>query len=409
MVGILLTLILAVALWAIMRVSGERQGAMRWILLGGFALRLVVQLFIRDFQFFSHEIGGDALEYEALGRMIATAWQHAGIHFVTQNEIPELGPTSLPPNLFALVIYLNDGVTRIGCTAVVASAAALAVLNVYKIALQFGASERDATTVAVLLYFNPTFLFYTSDMYKDGLVVCLAVGALASTIRLTFRLSVVHAVIGLICVAGLWYVRFYLVFVTVAPLVVGLVGFGSRSIARPIIAALMLVVIAITLGAFTDFLQLTSERASETFEVGTSYMVQANATSGGSSIEFDDGGSPTGLLLPKVAYTLFSPFLWSTGSLGFQVGKLDAVLWYYLIYRALRAIRVADRRLLLVLLTFIVPCTMMYAMSMANVGLIVRQRLVIVFVTAILSALYSRSGAFASAVHRTSMAATNHA
>ena len=386
MVGILLTLILAVALWAIIRVSGERQGSMRWILLAGFALRLAIQLFIRDFQFFSHEIGGDALEYEALGRMIATAWQHTGVHFVTQNEIPELGPTSLPPNLFALVIYLNDGVTRVGCTAVVAFAAALAVLNVYKIALQFGASEREATLVALLLYFNPTFLFYTSDTYKDGLVVCLTVGALASTIRLTFRLSTIHAMIGLMCVAGLWYVRFYLVFVTVAPLVVGLVGFGSRSVVRPIIAVLVLVVVAVALGAFTDLLQLTSERASETFRVGTSYMVQANATSGGSSIEFDDGGSPTAMLLPKLAYTLFSPFPWSAGSLGFQVGKLDAVLWYYLIYRGARGVRFVDRRLLLVLVTFIGPCTLMYAMSMANVGLIVRQRLVIVFVVAILAA-----------------------
>jgi len=213
-------------------------------------------------------------------------------------------------------------------------------------------------------------------------------GALGSALRLTFKFSVIHAIIGSICVLALWHVRFYLVFVTLAPLGVGLVGVGSRSLARPVIAALLLSALMIGLVAFTDVLQLTAERANETFMVGTSEAVMQSNASGGSGVEFDDGGSPFGALGLKLAYTLFSPFFWKGGSVGFHIGKLDAFIWYYLIYRSLRAVRVADRRLLLALVVFLVPCTLMYAMSMANVGLIVRQRLVIVAATAVLAAIY---------------------
>ncbi len=387
MFGIVLSIVLAVVLATILR-TFEKTNRLAIPLLAGYVLRLIIQSFIRDVPLFSHGIGGDYTAYESWAQVIAATWHHTGLHFITQSEVIEVGPTSLPPNLFALVIYLNDGLTRIGCTSTVAFAAAMSIFNIYTLSLQFGAREKDALLVAMLLYFNPTFVFYTSDMFKDGLVVCFTIGALASAIRLSFKLSALHAIIGLACIFALWYVRFYLVFVTVAPLLVGSIGMGSKSVVRPLLVALALGASTIALVAFTDILQLASQRASDTFQTATGIMVQANAASGGSSVAFDDGGSPFGALGAKLAYMLFSPFPWASGSFGFHVGKLDCVLWYYLLYRAVRGVRLANPRLVIALATFIVPCTFMYAMSMANVGLIVRQRLVVVFATAVLAALY---------------------
>lgn len=405
MFGVALAVLLGLVLVAILRRAGElgRGSLLPPVLLSGYVLRLVLQAFVRDLDFFSHASnGGDSVTYETYGQLIALTWRHSAIHFITQDDFPEMGPTALPPNVFALVIYLNDGLTRLGCTAVVALAAALTVLNVYKLGIQFGARERDALLVATLLYFDPAFLHYTSDTFKDGLVVCFTTGALASAVRLTFKVSALHAAIGAVCAVALWHVRFYLVFVTTAPLVVGLSGVGSRTLTRPILVALLLAAGGLALVGFTDFLQLASDRASETFELAVSRGVLESNASGGSGVEFDDGGSPFRALLPKLAYTLFSPFLWARGSLGFQVAKLDSLVWYFLIYRAARAARSADPRLLLALLTFVVPCTLMYAMSMANVGLIVRQRMVIVAATGVLATL---GGRVATAV-RPALAAT---
>ncbi|MBX3196822.1 MAG: hypothetical protein KF894_01595 [Labilithrix sp.] len=269
-----------------------------------------------------------------------------------------------------------------------ALAAGLTALNLYTLALQFGAARRSALLFASILYLQPAFLFYTSDMYKDGLVVSLTLGALGSALRLAYRFSLRHAVIGLLCLGALWYVRFYLIFVTVAPLLVGVVGLNAKSFVRSLLAALLLAAGAVALSGYTDILQMTSDRVSQTFEHGTSEAVIGSNSLGGSGVVFDDGGSPYGALPAKLAYTLFSPFPWAGGSLGFQLGKLDVFLWYFVVYRAVRAIRQADRRLVIMLGTFIVPCTLMYAMSMSNVGLIVRQRLVVVAATTILAAIY---------------------
>jgi hypothetical protein len=259
--------------------------------------------------------------------------------------------------------------------------------------LHFNAEPKNALLFTAILYFEPAFLFYTCDMYKDGLVLCFVLGSLGSALRLGSRWSLVDAIVGLVCVWALWYVRFYLVFATVAPLAVGLVGLGGKSLTRTIMAAITLAVAAIGLAAFTDILQTASDRATETLDIATSSNVTGANRLGGSGVEFDDGGSAYGALPAKLAYTLFSPFPWQGGSFGFQLGKVDAFLWYFIVYRAIRgarqAIRRADSRLVVMLLSFIVPCTVMYSMSMANVGLIMRQRLVIVAATAIFAAVYT--------------------
>jgi hypothetical protein len=391
-IGLLFAVLSGAVLWGVLRAAGLTRGE-RWfprVIMGGFVLRLLIQFAIRDVPFFSHGLGGDSAGYEAAAQAIAQYWTHSGVHFVTSNEMADLGPTSLPANVFALIIYLNGGdVSRLGCTAVVALAAALTVINIYTLAIQLGAKERNALLLATLFFLQPAFLFYTSDTYKDGLVLCFTIGAFGSALRLSLRLSVVHLVIGVLSVAALWFVRFYLLSVAIAPLIVGIVGLGGKGVTRSVVAALVLGTGLLALAGFTDILQLASSRAAETFDLATSQRVIGSNSEGGSGVTFDDGGSPFGALPAKLIYTIFSPFPWSAGSLGFQLGKVDAFLWYFMLYRAARAARTVDKRVLLMVATFVLPSTLMYAMSMANVGLIVRQRLIIVAAVAILASLWS--------------------
>src|SRR6185503_11111871 len=100
---------------------------------------------------------------------------------------------------------------------------------------------------------------------------------------------------------------------------------------------------------------------------------------GGSGVIFDDGGSPFGALWLKLIYTMFSPFPWGSGSMGFHIGKIDVFIIYFFVLRVWAVIRTKELRLIvLMVMTFALPCTVMYATSLANVGLIVRQRLVVI-------------------------------
>lgn len=128
----------------------------------------------------------------------------------------------------------------------------------------------------------------------------------------------------------------------------------------------------------------------ETYEISHDSNVVAYNAMGGSGVTFDDGGNPFGAIGPKLAYTIASPFPWQSGSLGLHIGKIDVFIFYYLIYRAYLAgkrMALTEREALIQFIAFLVPATVAYATTMANIGLILRQRMPIVFVTAILAAL----------------------
>jgi hypothetical protein len=391
MIGILCALFFGLILMGVIRAADRQQGlTMMGIILGGYVLRLILQNFVRDIEFFNHRAGGDCTAYEQTGIEIARLWHFLGVRFMTDDELPGLGLTSLPQNLYALIIYLNAGeATRLGCTALVAFAAGLTCFNLYHLALQFGADPVIARRTMALFYLGPTYLHYTSDMFKDGLVACFAIGALASAIRLADRFSLLHAAIGLVSLWGLWYVRHYLIFLTTAPLVVGMLGLRSKSVVRPVFGALALALAGLIFFALSDTGQEVTTNAWSTYEGGTDEAVRAWNAKGGSGVTFDDGGNRFGALGPKVLYTLFSPFPWASGSFGFHVGKIDVLIICFFMVRAWAAWAYKEVRVVfLMVMTFAVPVTVVYATSMANVGLIARQRLVVIVVLAFLGSFY---------------------
>jgi hypothetical protein len=113
---------------------------------------------------------------------------------------------------------------------------------------------------------------------------------------------------------------------------------------------------------------------------------------GGSAITFDESSdSPWSAIGPKLIYTVFSPFPWMGGSIGLQLGKIDTLVWYYILFAAACAARLMwsrDRRTLLMLTLFLGGGFLAYAMTIANVGLIFRQRMPLVMVTTVLASVY---------------------
>ena len=212
----------------------------------------------------------------------------------------------------------------------------------------------------LLLLFGPAFLMYTSEMYKDGIVTFLVVAAIGNALRLSRKLSIIHAAFGIGCLFALWQVRFYLVFVTLGPLVVGLVGLNSRAKVRTTVVAAVMLAGVIALAAYTDMLDTVTSTFEDTFQYGTNQNSLVSNASGGSGVTFDDEGDSRGAIGPKLLYMLFAPFPWQGGSMGFQIGKLDALLWYFLAYHAFLAARRLAREqpsLLLMFLVFLVPTT----------------------------------------------------
>lgn len=389
-VSVLTALFLGVLLWVVASRLSQGDGALPKLLGAGYVTRLVAFPLLEQISFFSYQGGGgDAGFYETGAWMIARLWFAKGIHYVTPDELPYLNHATLQCNAYALVIFANGGDRATwGCVALGAFVAAIAFLMLYRLARFLGADAKQALWVTGLLYFSPGFLYYTTGTHKEAFVVVCTIGAVSASIRLTQRLSWPQALMGAFWLLGLWRVRYYLVFVAMLPLVVSFI-ISRASIAVRALAlfgALAALAVVSTSTSFTDDL---SDRATRAYDVGTSAGSREWNALGGSGVQFDDNGKAWGALGPKLAYTLFSPFPWTGGSVGLQLGKIDTMLWYYLVYLAIKSGRrlwTEDRVLLLSMLAFLVPTTLLYASTMANIGLIFRQRFPVVLLTACLSA-----------------------
>jgi hypothetical protein len=357
------------------------------LLLFSYALRIAIAPLTVSLNVFSSaptDYGG----YEGRGELIAHLWHYAGIHYVDTDELPSLAGVSLPSNLFACVIYLNGERTHLGCTAIVAAVACFTCLNVYLLGQLLGAGRTAALWTAGIVSLFPSFLFYTSNTFKDGFVVFAMIGILGCAVRLARTFSVIQLVLALVFLGCLWFTRFYLVFIIPAPLILGLLGLRSQSILRIILTVLVIVASVTALYAYSETPDVVVRHATRTLDIATSESVLNANAEGASGVTFEST-SPTGTFALKLLYTLFSPFPWQSGSIALQIGKAELFIWYYFVYRALISAKVMwrDRRSdLLIFASFLAPLTVAYTLSFSNIGLVARQRISVVLVTILLAA-----------------------
>jgi hypothetical protein len=360
-----------------------------YVALLGYAVRIALSSIIREFPFFSYGATGDAPEYEYKGIVIARIWQFTGIHYATSAQYPSLlAETTFPPNLFGLVVYLNGEPTHMGCTAVVAAMACAIGINIYSLACEMGCRRNVALWIAAGVLFLPTFVYYTGDTHKDGVVAFFVFLIFGASVRLARKFSIGLVAVAVVGLIGLWLTRFYLIFVMSIPLSIGLLGTRGGVYMRAALVVLTMGIVGIGAAAYSDRFDLAVDTASTTYERGTAAnLVEANSK-GGSGVMIE--GSGPRAFAQRLVYTMFAPFPWQSGSLGLQLAKVEMVFWYFFAYRALLSARImwARRRSDLVLFAaFILPTIFVYAISFSNIGLVVRERTGMVLCTMLMAAL----------------------
>ncbi|MFC4531697.1 hypothetical protein [Sphaerisporangium dianthi] len=366
-------------------VEAEAVGRVLPVLLVAFAVRLAVQLLVMQNHVITY--GGDNMTYEARAMEVMAFWKSEGFRFVTSEDIPSLYAAAIPCNAFALVLYLCGGPAPLGCTALVAFLACALCLVIYRFAILVGADRASSLRLMTLTAFMPAFLLHTSDMFKDGFNAFLVVACLALGLSNLRRFDLRKVALLAVTMWALWYVRPYMVFMCAMPVALGFAGLKRAFSVR----ALLVVAALIAVLPFADLGEAPPvEAMQEQLDYGQSELVRRGNAIGGSGVTFDDGGNPWNQLGPKLMYTLFSPFPWTGGSLALQLGKIEVLVWYFLLFCAVRgAVRLwrEDRMTACFLLLFVIPGTVVYATTMANVGLIFRQRMPIVMITSLLAAV----------------------
>jgi hypothetical protein len=373
--------------------AGDAPNASRFVnWIGfGFVLRMAAHVLMQHVILFGNgTTSGDALAYRQGAWAVARLWDYQGFGFFNTTELGVRAGSNalLAIHLFGAVTYLNGiQLTSIGCTAIIAFLAAATCVLLVRLGTMVGGTVAESRFVALAMYFSPAFVFHTSEMFKDGIAAFLVVSAVVLAFRLAERFSVQDVLLGILCVFLIWYVRFYMVFLVSAPLILSLLGIRSGNSNRIAIACFAMVVA----GAFiiqTTAAEDALEVGVAAYERGTNEHALAYNARGGSGVTFS--GSPWVTFPLKLVYTLFSPFPWDfrSRSIGFQVGKIDALISMFFMYRGVRGARRMwkdDRGTLVMFLAVLLPLIVAYAASMANIGLIVRQRIPVVLLGAVLA------------------------
>jgi len=364
------------------------------LLIVSFFLRLIVNATIsRSVRLFSYvDKGGDSVSYQEFGEFIAKMWSFTGVHFVTGDEIPGISQVALVVNSYAFITYLNGEPTTLGCVALVAFIGCMVCIEVYRFATHIGASEKAAFLLAMIINYSPGFLFYTSDTYKDGFVVLFVLMSMSNCVRLVDHFTWRSLILTGACFLGLWHVRYYMVFMCALPLMAGLITSTAvskrgrlSSFAMAITAGVLLALFSPQVGKFIDI-------GEQTFEHATSRnVIASNAKGYGSTVDMgQENMGPWGALPLKMLYTITSPFIWQGGGFGMQLGKIEVLGWYYILYRvytARRRLWRENRRYVIIFTVFLIPSFVIYSTTFINVGLIFRQRIPLVVVTSILACL----------------------
>ncbi|MFG1686374.1 hypothetical protein ACGFNP_39850 [Nonomuraea sp. NPDC049269] len=357
------------------------------VLLLAFTVRLVVHILVVRPNVVGYS--GDYLGYEAMSTETAAFWSREGFQFATSVPSAFFDSVAVPCYVFAIVMYLAGGPAPIACTGVVALIACALCIVMYKFARLIGANERSAFALLVMTAFAPMFVICTSDMFKDGFNALLVVSCLFLAASCARRFDTRKLLMIPPLLWTLWYVRTYMVFMCGFPALLGILGSRAAALTRTVVilAGLLTSVLFLLGNAGGDTL---TDTALGQLEFGQSEEARSAYAKQGSGVLFEDNGSAWDALIPKLFYTLLAPFPWTDGSTALQLAKIETLAWYFLLYSAVRGARRLwryDRRMLLIIMLFIVPSTIIYATTVANIGLIFRQRIPIVMVTSLLSAV----------------------
>jgi hypothetical protein len=372
-------LLAAAASRRIARLRPDEAWVGRWLVLA-VVVKLVASYYRYHTAFVTYGGVADASGYDNFGRQFAEAWLNGG-------SPPELGNLRLLNFMrwFTGVVYYVFGINMVTGFFVFGLLAVVGSYFWYRAAVD-AVPRLDKRLALGLALFAPSVTFWPSSIGKESLMQ-LGIGTVAlATSRLLRHRLASAAVIGAAGGWLLWVVRPHLLaLVTLAGgcayaagRVRGAGGTVRTLMARPVGLLAVVLAVAFTLSQMTKFLgmeDLSLSSIEAELEENTERSAIGEST-------FDNGGGGSALnplRLPQGAVTvLVRPFPWETdGALQLLASLESAALTALVVTRlgSLRAalIRARSTPFLLYAWVFVILYAATFS-SIANFGLLVRQR-----------------------------------
>lgn len=379
--ALLVVLSLSIIAVIIFRKFTAEKGFVTTIFLGALLARLAVGIIIHIFEL-REFVAGDAITYDQNGSRLVEYWtgQIASDDLAARRAWSTTGP-GWGMNYLVGFLYLVLGKNIFAAQSFCAVFGAATAPMIYFCSVKMFNNKRAAKFAAVAVAFFPSFIIWSSQLLKDGLIIFLLVLAMTMVLQLQEKFHYAALLLLIFSIFGILSLRFYIFYmVTIAVAGSFIVGLSSsvESIARrTVVLVLMgfaLTYFGVIKTASVDFerygnlesVQLSRDHLASTAQSGYSEDIDVSTTAGAIS------ALPQGF-----AYLMLAPFPWEVANFRQAITLPDVLLWWamipLMIYGLWYAIRKRLRSALPVLI-FSLMLTLAYSIFQGNVGTAYRHR-----------------------------------
>ena len=377
----LLVLGLSVIIIFLLRKYASEKSLITNIFLIGFIARIGLGILIHIFDL-RGVMGPDSAYYDDMGRRLSEIWWGVRVpdDFLTYRALNPGGSGWGMNYLFGSIYFIFGPGILIGqsfCGVIGAATAPMAYFCAEKVFNNKRVSKYTAISIALF----PSFVVWSAQLLKDGLIIFLLVCIMTALLQLQKKISLTLLIFMLFSLFGIFALRFY-IFYMVAISVVGsfFIGTGTtkQSIARNI-------VIVVLLGLILTYFGVANSATKDIEYFGNLQVIQQSRRDLSQSADSGFGenidvSTPLGALeaLPiGLLYLYFAPFPWEINKLSQLTVLPETLLWWALIPILIIGLRYSltnKFRAALPITLFSFMLTLLYSLFQGNVGMLYRQR-----------------------------------
>ncbi len=351
------------------------------VFLTGLILRLGFGMMIHIFElrpFF----GGDAVAYDDRGWSLVEYWLGTNTETATMilHASPESG-AGWGMHYITAVIYMIFGRNILAAQSFCAVIGAATAPMIYYCAKKIFNNLKVARISALSIAIFPSFVIWSGQLLKDGLIIFLLVAAMTMVLQLQDRFSyaaVAFLIFSMIGILSLRFYIFYMVFIAVVgSFVIGTSAsnksIGQRTVILVIIGfALMYLGVGrsadVELRVFGNLERIQSSRSDLARAADSGFNEETDVSTSEGALT----AIPTGF-----AYLMLAPFPWDASNLRQAITIPEVLAWWAMIPFGIMGLAYSIKNKLrsaFPVLIFSMLLTVAYSILQGNVGTAYRQR-----------------------------------
>lgn len=366
----------------IMQKYPEKKDFLINIFLLGLLLRIWLGIVIHIFDL-RDVFGPDAFTYNNLGERLREIWMGENVSNDMRTVLAN-SPTNTGWGMIRIVaiLYLIFGQSILVAQSFCAVFGALTAPMVYFCAEKIFNNRRVSMASALSVAVFPSFVIWSSQLLKDGLIVFLLVCTMVLVLQLQKKMNYFLVALLILSVFGIYVLRFY-IFYMLAISIVGSFFIGSGSTVKTMVRNIVIVII---LGIGLTYLGVIRS-ASENLETyGNLERLQisrqdlaVSADSGfGENVDVSTFGGLISAIPVGLLYLMFSPFPWQISKFSQLMILPETLVWWGLIPIMISGLIYTIRhkfRAAIPIIIFSLMLTLSYSIFQGNVGMLYRQRI----------------------------------